>query len=919
MLSHKLLTRKHIGKAANYYLDAVDDYYAKTLDSTSWQGKGAVVLGLEGAIESERFRELLAGRIDSHTTINRSSIRSDSKTRLGIDLTFSAPKSVSLQALVYGDIEIIKAHEYAVERAIEMAETRAQARKKIQGQSMIEVTGNLVVGKFRHETSRAQDPQLHTHAIVMNLTQRSDGEWRALKNDEIIKSTRFLGAIYNSELAAGLQNLGYQLTFGREGNFELAHITREQIEAFSHRSKEVEAYLNAKGLDRDTATSLQKQQAALQSRRNKTTLDRESLHQAWKKQAIEIGIAFQKIPNKEHHPQFNEQVPAEEAAKQSLHYAVQHLTERQSIMFERELMDLALQHAVGRAKWVSIEKEMVSRIRKGELIQEAPLYHPSDAVNGAPLTRVQWVEDLVKAGVSSCQAKTQINDAIRQGQLVKSEARYTTPTALQREKTILRIEREGRHTLNPILAKENAHQLLQKSDLNAGQIKAAELIITTRDRVVGVQGFAGTGKSHMLDRTKQILEEQGFEVRALAPYSNQVKAMQALNVKASTLASFIRAKDKNIHSKTVLIIDEAGVVPTRLMEKALQLAEQAGSRVVLLGDTAQTKAIEAGRPFEQLQAAGMSTARMDIIQRQKDLSLKKAVELAARGEARRALTHIHSVIEIKNHQTRRTTIASDYVSLSNEERTQTIIVSGTNEARQYINHQVRILLNLEGAGLHCDTLSRRDTTIAERMYAKHYRIGDVIQPERDYPRCGLTRGQLYCVENTSAGNRLHVRSIENQQTIEFNPMTYRKLSVYEPDKKELSPGDLIRITRNDKDLDVANGDRFKVASVSSQQITLTNGERSMTLDPTSPLHIDYAYATTVHSSQGLTADRVLIDAHAQSRTTAKDVFYVAISRARFEARVYTDDRANLPVAIARENEKFAALDLVRGDKFERGR
>ncbi|MCX7116922.1 MAG: conjugative relaxase, partial [Legionellales bacterium] len=179
MLSHKLLTRKDIGKAANYYLDAVDDYYAKTLDSTAWQGKGAVVLGLEGAIESERFRELLAGRIDSHISINRASIRSDSKTRLGIDLTFSAPKSVSLQALVYGDIEIIKAHEYAVERAIEMAETRAQARKKIQGQSMIEVTGNLVVGKFRHETSRAQDPQLHTHAIVMNLTQRSDGQWRA--------------------------------------------------------------------------------------------------------------------------------------------------------------------------------------------------------------------------------------------------------------------------------------------------------------------------------------------------------------------------------------------------------------------------------------------------------------------------------------------------------------------------------------------------------------------------------------------------------------------------------------------------------------------------------------------------------------------------------------------------------------------
>ena len=158
MLSHQLLTRKDIGKTARYYQDAVDDYYAKILDSNAWQGKGAENLGLHGVVDSMRFRELLAGKIDGQTSIDRGCVRLDSKERLGIDLTFSAPKSVSLQALVHGDIEIIKAHEYAVERAIEMAEMRAAARKKIQGKSMIETTGNLVVAKFRHETSRAQDP-----------------------------------------------------------------------------------------------------------------------------------------------------------------------------------------------------------------------------------------------------------------------------------------------------------------------------------------------------------------------------------------------------------------------------------------------------------------------------------------------------------------------------------------------------------------------------------------------------------------------------------------------------------------------------------------------------------------------------------------------------------------------------------------
>ena len=917
MLSHQLLTRKDIGKTAQYYQDSADDYYAKTMDATCWQGAGAEQLGLQGSIYPERFRELLAGKIDDQTQIGRNSIRSDNKIRLGIDLTFSAPKSVSLQALVYGDIEIIKAHEQAVERAIDMAETRACARKKTQGKFMIETTANLVVAKFRHETSRAQDPQLHTHAIVLNMTQRKDGAWRALKNDDIIQSTRFLGAIYNSELAAGLQKLGFHLKFGRDGNFELAHITREQIEAFSHRSKEVDAKLMEQGLDRETATSRQKQQAALSSRQKKVSLDRETLHQTWQNQAKTLGISFKKIPHQKQNTQSNEHIPAEEAATQSLQYAIQHLTERQSIVYERELMDFALQHAVGRAKWTDLEKEITRKIKYRELIQEALLYRSSeemDMTSSEPLTHGQWVENLIKSGTPQQKAKMEINDAILQGMLVQSEARYTTPEALKRENTILQLEREGRNRLQPILTNEKVHALLQHSDLNTGQRQAAALMLSSTNQVVGIQGYAGTGKSHMLDKTKQLIEAQGFKVRALAPYGNQVKALQELNVKANTLASFIRGKEKDIDAKTVLVIDEAGVVPTRLMEKVLQLAAKAGSRVVLLGDTAQTKAIEAGRPFDQLQGAGMQTALMDTIQRQKNLELKTAVELAAQGHSARALNHVHHIHEIKDHQARRHAIAKEYVQLSSNDRARTIIVTGTNEARREINKQVRIGLKLEGTGVTCDTLSRRDTTQAERMYAKHYRVGDVIQPERDYPRCGLMRGVLYRVEDSSIGNRLMVRSMENQQTVEFNPMTNRKLSVYEPDKKELSSGDVVRITRNDKDLDIANGDRFNIASTSPHQIVITNGQRTVNLDPKQPLHIDYAYATTVHSSQGLTADRVLIDAHAQSRTTAKDVFYVALSRARFETRIYTNDRKNLPFSIARDNMKFVALDIVKREK-----
>ncbi|WP_045764095.1 MobF family relaxase, partial [Xanthomonas albilineans] len=178
MLSHKVLTRSDLNDVGRYYGDAEDDYYTKDLDASAWQGKGAERLGLAGDVDRERFQQLLAGQIKPGIEISRSAIRDDAKERIGIDLTFSAPKSVSIQALVGGDDRLIRAHEEAVAVTLEHAETLAQARIKHNGRAAVVDTGNLVIAKFRHETSRLQDPQLHTHAVVMNLTRRGDGQWR---------------------------------------------------------------------------------------------------------------------------------------------------------------------------------------------------------------------------------------------------------------------------------------------------------------------------------------------------------------------------------------------------------------------------------------------------------------------------------------------------------------------------------------------------------------------------------------------------------------------------------------------------------------------------------------------------------------------------------------------------------------------
>jgi len=152
------------------------------------------------------------------------------------------------------------------------------------------------------------------------------------------------------------------------------------------------------------------------------------------------------------------------------------------------------------------------------------------------------------------------------------------------------------------------------------------------------------------------------------------------------------------------------------------------------------------------------------------------------------------------------------------------------------------------------------------------------------------------------------------QRIQFSPMTHTKISVYQPERAEMSVGDTIRITRNDKDRDLANNDRMKVVAVEDRKVTVTDGKRNVELPTDKPLHIDHAYATTVHSSQGLTSDRVLVDAHAESRTTANDVYYVAISRARHEARIFTNDRKSAAPCSPAGIGKLALLPAVRKRK-----
>jgi conjugative relaxase-like TrwC/TraI family protein len=912
-------------KASHYYADQKDDYYSRDGVAAQWQGKAAQALGLTGTAHPADFLRALRGNFGPEIKLSRS-IRRDAKARAALDITFSPPKSISIQALLGKDACVIEAHDRAVTKALEFIESElVRARQAERGMTTMARTGNAAIAKFRHETARPtegaySDPQLHTHALLMNITQRADGRWVAVSNDDIFRLKSIAQAIYHAELATELEKAGYRIRY--EGkSFELAHISRQQIEGLSKRSQEVNAELAALGLDRQTASRALKQILALKTRQGKVPeITRDELQKDWERQAKELGIDFSVVKQLVQKARELSLEVAAWVADECLKWALKHHTERESVIDGKELLKTALHRSHGTGIQFTDLKAAVKRsLDKGHLTLGTLEYRLGPDREGQGRSQSAWIAQFIEQGMSPKHAQDHVRQSIARGELIPTGARYTTQVAREREKRILQIERDGRGQVVPILPVAAARLALAGRSLKPGQLAAAELILATADRFVGVQGLAGTGKSHMLVQVKTAAESAGYTVKAVASYGKQIEALRELGMQARTVASVLEARQKDrftLDPKTVLVIDEAGVVPARIMERIMKMAEADGARVVLLGDTGQTKAIEAGRPFHQLQAAGMATALMGDIIRQKTPELKEAVELAAKAQASASLSvldrKLQAVRTVDDDRQRYGQIASRYASLDAEARRETLIITGTNASRNALNEATHQALGLSGRGFEFALLTRRDTTQAERRVAKYYIAGDIIQPERDYKASNLRQGEMYRVIGAVADkpNALEVEHIGTQTRTTFNPARVAKLSVYERVEAELAAGDWVRVTRNNASLDLVNGARFEVLAVTPTTVTLGGGGRRLILDAaTAPLHLDRAYATTSHSAQGLTCDRVLINAESFSRTTQRDVYYVAISRARHQAELYTDDAGKLAGVVNRLEEKTAALDI----------
>ena len=873
---------------------AAEQNYWKQNDTIQgeWHGRLAEKFRLAGSVGAAEFARLSQGqhpqtgeRLVRHRKVHGYQ-NEEGKTvapvehRAGWDATFSAPKSVSLTALVGGDERVREAHQQAVVVALNELERYTQAR--IGGNRPAEMTGQFVAAKFQHDTARPVDgyaaPQLHTHVVIFNMTERENGKMRALQERSFFESQSYATAIYQSHLTWQLRGLGYEIESGKSGAPEIKGYSREYLDASSPRRQQIVEAVARSGFSGPEAAQI----AAHNTRDGKQILSPADVLAAHRQIAAEFGNQADKVVSEalaRRQSQAHERPTAErqQRAHAALTFARDRSFEREAVMDERTIFVDAMRRGMGEITYPEVRASFEARVGSGEF-------------------------RLVSSGKHS------------------SGRQFTTTQTIKAEKEIIRRMHDGRGRAPQLMPIEQAIPLTEAHpQLNQAQRNAIEEILTSRDQVQGLHGSAGSGKTSTLQSIREGAEQNGYVIEGFAPTSRAARQLRDAGIDADTLQSFLaRGRIPDPAAKHLYMVDESSLASTQQMREFLRrIGPQ--DKVLLIGDIRQHQGVDAGKPFEQLQQAGMQTAHLDQIIRQRDLQLLKAVEHFSKNETEigiRMLQQQGRVTEIVDPQERIAAIAKAYAAHPEN----TIVVSPDNASRRAINQVVRQELQTLGALDKQDhTLRvltpRSDMTGADRAWAAQYQIGDVLHYVRGSKEHGIeARSYAQVVATNPAENFVTVRRQDGEQ-VTYDPSRLRGISAYREIESQFSIGDRISFTATNRELQIANRNLGTLQQIDeSGRMTLrmdSDKQKTITFDPREMRHFDHGYAVTSHSSQGLTSERVLVnmDTDVHPELIGQRFAYVSVSRASHDAQIFTNDAAKLAESLSRDVSKACAIDF----------
>ena len=648
--------------------------------------------------------------------------------------------------------------------------------------AMIRVGGQkMVAATFRHDTSRNLDPQLHTHCVIANMVQGSEGKWRTMVDDGLFRGKMTIGAIYRAELAEGLRDLGYRVEKTHpDGRFEIAGVPRDVIEAFSTRRAEIEAAMAERGLGTPAENPHLAARATLMTRARKRDMDKVALRETWKLQAAALGFSADAVranarqAARDRSPSGLAAHPGD-AAMGAARWAVAHLSERQAVFEHGDLLAAALVRNPGAVTVTAAERAIAALGRDGDL-------HAARGLD---------------------------------------DGRYwATDAELARESETIALMRGGQDAEKAIMRGWIAETKLRNGRLNEGQKAAVKAILTAKDRVIGVQGYAGTGKTAMLKRLRVLAEDRGHRVVGLAPSASASRTLeQESGIGSETLQRFLtrhagvienRGTARGLRdlrarfAKTVLVVDESSLASSEQMRGLLRAATALRlARVVLVGDEKQLGAVEAGKPFGQLQAAGMQTVVMDEILRQRDIELKEAVRASLAGEVRTAFAKLGGHIAQVDRKELGAIAGARWLGLPPEQRAVTGVIAPTRALRDTINGTIRTQLVSEGAiggpAREGEKLVSRSLTRAEMTVASNYAHGDTVIFNRPYKTLGVAVGDERRVAGVDPRWGRVDLADDQGRIVKWAPERLAAakggVEVYRDQAMELRAGDRVRWTR----------------------------------------------------------------------------------------------------------------------------
>jgi len=866
----RMIQSSSAGQAKAYFTDALmkSDYFVNDQELQGrFEGRIAERLGITGMATKEGFFALCENK--QPLTGETLTPRTKDERTTGYDINFHCPKSVSIVHALTKDNHIMELFQASVSATMKDIEADAMTRVRKEGKYADRETGELVWADFTHQTARpvdesAPDPHLHSHCFVFNVTwDNEENRYKAGQFRDIKRDMPYYQALFHKRLSDNLIKVGYAVR-KTASSFEIVGVPQKVIDLFSKRTDAIGQF--AKEHHITDARELGELGARTRSKKQKG-MSMDELKASWREQIKELDKGDEQsenspirfAPKKEH---------AKHEAKDSIDYAIHHSFERASVMAERRLAETAIKHSLGNAS-LSVE----------DVLQEFK--------NDSRILRVK-----------------------ERGRFV-----CTTKEVLSEEKAMVALARQGMGKMQPL------YKEAPEMPLTGQQGQAVSHILTTTHQVSIIRGAAGSGKTTLLKEAVKLIEQVGKKMTIVAPTAEASKGVLVDEgfKDADTVAKLLMDKQQqDTLTNQVLWVDEAGLLGTRDMKALLSLAKEKNCRLILGGDTRQHASVVRGDALRILNTvAGIKTAEVNKIYRQKHVHYREAVEDLSRGNIKEAFEKLDSMgsIQTIDRLKPNDTLVEDYIGHIKKGKS-ALVVSPTHKQSDEVTETIRHKLKEAGLigkkEIEVLRLNNLKFTEAQKSDWRNYKEGHVIQFNQNVPE--IQRGSIWKVLQT----QLNDVALVNDDGLE-KQLPLKKANafeVFEPTRIFLAKGDKVKITKNsfdEQEKRLNNGQTLEVVSVNKKgSITLRNKASKTNYALTREFgHITHAHCITSYAAQGKTVDHVLIAQPASTfpATDAKQ-FYVSVSRGRESATIYTDDKEALLEHATQLGERQSAIELV---------